>query len=233
MSYYPNNTLTNYKTKLASDVALQGEWEVGLSEIIFPKNWLNLREDQMLEVWLYTIKYPPGIDGYDAFIYETPDDELSKHDRIVRVVIPKGQYKNVESLVNEINQHIDDELKWFYLAGSVPKMFKNNCRENGFVRFIYNENTKMVKVNVMRECELRLSSTIIEMLGFTKDDFPVNTEDTSNSKSLETNRMSTLDIDYAQERSRGITDRCTFGNVAIYEHGLSFDIERTHAICFE
>src|SRR5437870_5809259 len=37
MEFYSNNTLTNYTTKLAVDVSLRGEWEVGLSEIISPK----------------------------------------------------------------------------------------------------------------------------------------------------------------------------------------------------
>src|SRR5437899_3508753 len=58
--YYPNNILTNYTTKLAVEVSLRGEWEVGLPEIIFPKNWLNLPEDQTLEV---VLKRPSAVES--------------------------------------------------------------------------------------------------------------------------------------------------------------------------
>src|SRR5437870_4528740 len=160
MEYYPNNTLTNYTTKLADEVSLRGEWEVGLSEIIFPKNWLNLPENQTLEVVLNTIKYPPGIEGYDAWIYETDNDKLDMHDVSVKVPISKGYYKNVKSLVNEINQQIDAALEEFYESRTVVRMFKTRCKERGFVRFSYNENSNTSKVTIMADCELRLPNII-------------------------------------------------------------------------
>ena len=32
MNYYPENTVTKYKTHLAQPVSLEGDWEVGLFE---------------------------------------------------------------------------------------------------------------------------------------------------------------------------------------------------------
>ena len=36
MEYFPANTLTNFKTKLAQPLELIGEWEVALSEFQYP-----------------------------------------------------------------------------------------------------------------------------------------------------------------------------------------------------
>ena len=45
---YPNNKISNYRTKLAVDVDLsQGEWEVGLLDIQYPTSWLNVMENEM------------------------------------------------------------------------------------------------------------------------------------------------------------------------------------------
>ena len=36
MDYYPQNTVAQYTTKLNSTIELDGDWEVGLTEISFP-----------------------------------------------------------------------------------------------------------------------------------------------------------------------------------------------------
>ncbi|GFW60385.1 uncharacterized transposon-derived protein F54H12.3 [Trichonephila clavipes] len=38
------NKISHFKTQLPSPVCLKGEWEVGLSEIIYPHSWLNVNE---------------------------------------------------------------------------------------------------------------------------------------------------------------------------------------------
>ena len=43
MEYFPANTLTNFKTKLAQPVELTGDWEVALAELQYPRSWYNLR----------------------------------------------------------------------------------------------------------------------------------------------------------------------------------------------
>lgn len=40
--YYPNNTLTNFTTRLHSTIDLSGQWYVGLAEMSFPKSWYNV-----------------------------------------------------------------------------------------------------------------------------------------------------------------------------------------------
>ncbi|GFX07309.1 uncharacterized protein F54H12.2 [Trichonephila clavipes] len=38
------NKISHFKTQLPSPVCLNGEWEVGLSEIIYPHSWLNVKK---------------------------------------------------------------------------------------------------------------------------------------------------------------------------------------------
>ena len=45
---YFENTVTNFKTKLATHVELHGEWEAGLSTISYTNSWLNLPEKEII-----------------------------------------------------------------------------------------------------------------------------------------------------------------------------------------
>jgi len=46
MDYYPDNTVTQYTTKLNSVIELNGEWEVSLTEISVPSHAHNMIEGQ-------------------------------------------------------------------------------------------------------------------------------------------------------------------------------------------
>lgn len=41
MNFFPNNTLSNYTTKLQNPITVDGPYEVALTEIIFPFNWTS------------------------------------------------------------------------------------------------------------------------------------------------------------------------------------------------
>ena len=44
MQYFPDNKTSNFVTKLSRTPQLDGEWEVGLAEIVYPHTWYNIRE---------------------------------------------------------------------------------------------------------------------------------------------------------------------------------------------
>ena len=46
MDYYAQNTVARYTTKLDSLIELDGEWEVGLTEISFPFEIENVVEEE-------------------------------------------------------------------------------------------------------------------------------------------------------------------------------------------
>ena len=44
MQYFPDNKTSNFKSKLSRTLQLDGEWEVGLTEIVYPHTCYNIRE---------------------------------------------------------------------------------------------------------------------------------------------------------------------------------------------
>jgi len=46
MNYYPNNTASQYTTKLNEVIELDGNWEVGLLEASFPSKADNVLPDK-------------------------------------------------------------------------------------------------------------------------------------------------------------------------------------------
>ena len=44
VEYFPDNKTSNFVTKLSRTLQLDGEWEVGLAEIVYPHSWYNIRE---------------------------------------------------------------------------------------------------------------------------------------------------------------------------------------------
>jgi hypothetical protein len=41
-NYYPDNRIARFVTKLPERIRLEGEYEVGLAEIIYPHTWYNV-----------------------------------------------------------------------------------------------------------------------------------------------------------------------------------------------
>ena len=77
MDYFPENTLTHYKTKLPETIHLQGQWEVGLSEIQYPHTWYNVNHT-------------------DAWFMVRNKTNLSLLDK---VTLPSGYYESVEDVI--------------------------------------------------------------------------------------------------------------------------------------
>ena len=46
---FPSNTLTQYTTRLKNPLRLDGNYEVALAQILFPKNW-KYRDDGIIEL---------------------------------------------------------------------------------------------------------------------------------------------------------------------------------------
>ncbi|GIY01470.1 hypothetical protein CDAR_196631 [Caerostris darwini] len=44
LHYFPNNKISSFVTQLPSPITLDGKWEVGLAEIIYPHTWYNINE---------------------------------------------------------------------------------------------------------------------------------------------------------------------------------------------
>lgn len=83
MSYYPQNTLTHYHTKLPHALDLKGEWEVGLAELLYPHTWYNVR-------------------GKECWFSIRPEGQGSLY-----LTLNEGQYNTNEKLLKTMSALVD------------------------------------------------------------------------------------------------------------------------------
>ena len=169
MNIYPNNTLAKYTTRLHNDVSLQGEWEVGLSEIVFPKTWFNINENQYVRIRVYT-------NGHDIIEDEASVEEIDYFDRptLFDVKIRPGYYVNVESLVFEINicleQYYQKLLKRDHVQGSnITSAAFNRVKNEGWIKLFYNTNSNMIEVEMLPAADVILTPDLNDILGFKRN----------------------------------------------------------------
>ncbi|GFW99436.1 uncharacterized protein TNCV_3007381 [Trichonephila clavipes] len=81
MHFFPENKISHFKTQLPSPVSLNGEWEVGLSEIIYPHSWLNVNETN------------------NYFLYKAGDGNISS---TVKRTIDVGCYETMLDIISAV-----------------------------------------------------------------------------------------------------------------------------------
>lgn len=81
--YFPDNTVATFVTKLPERIRLEGNYEIGLAEIIFPHSWNNF-ENERGQFWLAIVG-------------------IGRH-RVQRIVLPSGYYENGSILANVLNE---------------------------------------------------------------------------------------------------------------------------------
>lgn len=87
LNIYPDNTLSDYTTRLFNPIQLSGRWEVGLSEIQYPHCYFNIT------------------DRNNSLSY-------SESGRLTRYLkIPHGYYGSVQEVLDTINDYLIDEAK--------------------------------------------------------------------------------------------------------------------------
>jgi hypothetical protein len=111
-SVYPNNKISNYRTRLATTINIKGEWEVGLVQIEYPRSWYTFNSnDAVFEINIgptttdgekYTNSLRHGVD--------VKKTSLSK----LRIPIKTGYYDNVPSLVSVINDLVAPQGEFGY-----------------------------------------------------------------------------------------------------------------------
>lgn len=79
MDYYPNNTAAQFSTKLPHAIELDGDWEVGLTEISCPIEFCNIVRNQCIV-------------------------SIRNGDDVKTLPVKPGQYESMKALVDEINR---------------------------------------------------------------------------------------------------------------------------------
>lgn len=110
MSVHPENTLSHYYTQLPQLVQLEGEWEVGLSEIQFPYTWYNVPEP------LHLLVVPDKSVDYNITSHFCSSDyekicalSITQNQPVpTKVTLRPGQY-NHRRLIDALNNSISNE----------------------------------------------------------------------------------------------------------------------------
>ena len=97
-NYYPNNTIARFVSKLPERIRIEGDYEMGLAEIIYPHSWYNV-DNSDGRYWIAAVR-----EGEETFS---------------KVHLESGYYENGFALANTLNracrQSFDDmDVKFSY-----------------------------------------------------------------------------------------------------------------------
>ena len=79
--FFPENTVTRFKTYLPEPLILNGRWEVGLVEIVYPHSWENVVDN----LYFITVKL---------------------EDKVVTYEIPRGYYSKIEDVIQVLPHNL-------------------------------------------------------------------------------------------------------------------------------
>lgn len=149
--YYPDNTPSNFKTKLLDVIDLDGDWEVGLYEIIFPRKWLNIDSEQ------YVVIRHFDCEGKPLFDCEYKE----------KVKLEAGVY-TLDKLVNHINERIKHHYQILDVVDANDEnyiMYNRNAP-----KLLYSFHLNKVTVSLVKGSYFEMSEKLAKILGFEEDE---------------------------------------------------------------
>lgn len=166
--YFPDNSLSDFKTKLNQIIELDDDWDVGLSDIYFPLSIHNIKESVSISL---TYRVAMG-KKFKDYILETDMGSAV-------VCLEPGHYKSIHDILDRLNSGFknlwDNRKTNKNLQGSKCLSFELNT--NGYVEmkvFKFNyENSQIIYMPIIRSEELG------QMLGIQSLSSKDITEDTS------------------------------------------------------
>ena len=90
--FYPENTISQFRTKLPRGISLPENWEVGLCELIFPANWYNV------------------VRGGNNVTFRRKAGKITRDGEVGNLRI-EGVFADIEELLKALNQALDSEGK--------------------------------------------------------------------------------------------------------------------------
>lgn len=171
--FYPNNTLAHFTTKLRQAISLHEDWEVGLAEISFPKNWYNVGKHQSISVTCA-----------NCFVF--PDGNTTRR---VDLNGSAGYFPSVTRLITHLN---DILLLTIYSAPwsqkrSNSKLQNTEPPNRKPPEFTYNAITNKVALVIPANTKVEISKDLRQILGFSDRDRLHNKKSVSLTYTAENN----------------------------------------------
>lgn len=160
--FFSENTLTHFKTKLHTDFNLNGEWEVGLSEVHFPRNWHNIDDNQGISIICNDCN-----EVEPAF---TSNPKRRNYSQVVPITA--GYYSTMEEIINEINASLEKAYELPILAWKQDEtnyIIKQSARP----KFHYNKANRKVSVHLHSKMFIRFSPQLADILGISLAENPI------------------------------------------------------------
>lgn len=92
MGLFKDNKPQHFRTQLPSPLNLDGEWEVGLSAIIYPHNWNNIKSESK-----FSLEYGVNSPGRSAVVK-------------IDITITNKQFKDLDDCVRVLNEVINEQI---------------------------------------------------------------------------------------------------------------------------
>ena len=105
MEFYPENTVANFKTRLANPISLEGDWDVALYELQYKRMW-------------YTINYE--------------DTHITYQLEHAILNVPQGYYNSIDEIVKTLNT-LFEQFKTNSGRENAPKFGYNNRTKKIFI----------------------------------------------------------------------------------------------------
>ena len=173
MEYFPDNTLTNFTTKLHNEISLKDDWEMGLAEIIFPKKLFNVDENQHVTLIRYYKQQSSSSTPYINF-RSVSSVKAGYYDNIEDLAYAINTAMRVERSVGkahagDVSEQIINTLRNIMESGALGKLQEDpsfDMEAEVFPQFSYNQFEKKVRLELLPFTEIILSEDLKQILGF-------------------------------------------------------------------
>lgn len=183
--FYPGNTLTNYTTRLHNSVTLNDDWEVGLSEIMFPRSWYNIQKG--------------GVEYYTVSCDRCHMEDKSSGDKSsvyeLKISVPGGYYESMESIIKELNHSALKPYRVPAEGGHLEDtiILDRKTHETVIPKFKYNDVNKRVYITLQPDMTLTFSDKLAEILGLNKKQNPAKNPSQTDTSVVRGSRASDID----------------------------------------
>ena len=201
--FYPDNTMTDFTTKLASTVDLTGSWECALAEMQFVKTWKNLPSNSLDIVADCTSCNPKPFIGFASNELDAiPGDSWIHNDKLYHLTmrLKDGQYNSIEDLVMELNVAAHNAFK-------TPITYAQPSTETPI--FYYKPTANRMYISLASGMSIKFSPSLESILGLSPNQNPlVNT----------TKQSTTIKGNFACDLEAGIHALYVYCDLLHYSH---------------
>ena len=136
VKYFPDNTVAHFTTRLPHRIRLDGDYEVGLAEFIYPYSWFNFTNDDNGDVHAHFVKTESGevfaMASFPSGQYAN-ETSLAKgmSDKMAEVITLKCNRKDLKAIFAYDDMfrkmtftiRCDDETEAFFISDDLRRMF--------------------------------------------------------------------------------------------------------------